>query len=260
MLKNKRHLEILEVLKQDSFVSVRELSVRLYASQPTIRRDLIFLEQQGYIRRSHGGAVLADGKNHTPLNFRKETKPKEKMQICQVAATLIQPESLIFVDASTTASYLSDWIKEGDRVSVVTNGLSLCHTLSKKHIPVFSTGGRVLKDSEAFVGRIAEENLSRFNGDWMFFSSSALSEDGMVSDYCEEETSLMQAMHRHSQRHVLLIEAGKFGNRSPFHRFSLDEIDYIVTNMALPEELLRRYRFSLIRQMLPVRLYEKKKN
>ena len=145
-------------------------------------------------------------------------------------------------------------------MSVVTNGLSLCHTLSKKHIPVFSTGGRVLKDSEAFVGRIAEENLSRFNGDWMFFSSSALSEDGMVSDYCEEETSLMQAMHRHSQRHVLLIEAGKFGNRSPFHRFSLDEIDYIVTNMALPEELLRRYRFSLIRQMLPVRLYEKKKN
>ena len=60
MYKNQRHTEILEILKEEGFCSVRELSERLYASLPTVRRDLNFLQREGLICRSHGGAIPAN--------------------------------------------------------------------------------------------------------------------------------------------------------------------------------------------------------
>ncbi|MBO5206861.1 MAG: DeoR family transcriptional regulator, partial [Clostridia bacterium] len=40
MLKNQRQLEIVEILKAEGFATVTSLSERLFASLPTIRRDL----------------------------------------------------------------------------------------------------------------------------------------------------------------------------------------------------------------------------
>lgn len=241
MFKNQRHKEIIEILKAEGFASVNDLSRRLYASQPTIRRDLILLEQMGYVRRNHGGAILADGKINTPVLFRKGTKPKEKAQICRLAATLIEPDSLIFIDASTTVAYLADFIKASDGVTVVSNGLPLCRALAQKQIRTFSTGGRLLKDSEAFVGRLAETAVREFYADLLFFSSSALNREGMISDYSEEETALRRVMLSRSKRSALLIEAGKFDGHSPFCAFPLSEVDYVVTNMELPSETIDRF-------------------
>ena len=81
MFKNQRHEEILEILKKEGFAGVCDLSKRLFASQPTIRRDLDILEKQGYIRRSHGGAILANGNLNTPVPYRKGKHAKEKAQI-----------------------------------------------------------------------------------------------------------------------------------------------------------------------------------
>ena len=57
-----RQKEILAILGKKSDVSVTELCERLFVSAPTIRRDLQFLEKEGLIRRTHGGAALLRGR------------------------------------------------------------------------------------------------------------------------------------------------------------------------------------------------------
>ncbi|MBQ8849712.1 MAG: DeoR/GlpR transcriptional regulator [Clostridia bacterium] len=245
MLKNQRHFEILEILKNEGFAEVRTLGERLYASQPTIRRDLDFLEKQGYIRRSHGGAVLADDRINTPVSFRRGTKAREKAQICKLAASLIRSGSLIFADASTTAAHLADAIHERDNVTVVTNGYPICRALSEKDIRVFSTGGRLLKNSMAFVGTQAEEAVRKFNAEWLFFSSSSLDENGVISDYSEEETALRIAMRSGARRSVFLCDSTKFGKTSAFRAFTVSEIDYVVTDAPLPQHILNTHGFLL---------------
>lgn len=257
MLKNQRHCELLDILKEDGFASVRDLSERLYASQPTVRRDLIYLEQHGYVRRNHGGAILANGTVNTPIPFRKGTKPKEKAQICQLAATLLHPDTLIFTDASTTAVHLVDYIKESDHISVLTNGMLMCHALAEKNFRTFMTGGRLLKDSEAFVGATAERTVREFYADYFFVSAASISEDGVVSDYSEEETHLRRTMRENSRKTVLLIEAGKFGTRSPFCVFTLAEVDFVVINMELPPVLCEQYHLTLTAKSDNVCLYQK---
>ncbi|MBQ8551745.1 MAG: DeoR/GlpR transcriptional regulator [Clostridia bacterium] len=245
MLKNQRHVEILEILKNQSFASVHELGERLYASQPTIRRDLDILEKQGYIRRSHGGAMLADDKGGAPVSFRRGTKTQEKMRICRLAATLINAGDVIFIDASTTASYLADHIRESDGVIVVSNGYQVCRTLVENNVKIFSTGGRMLRDSMAFAGRFAEKTVSEFNADIMFFSCSGLNMDGVISDYSEEEISLRHVMHSRAKNTVFLCDSGKFGGTSAFREFLLSELDYVVTDEPLPAEILKKSSFIL---------------
>ena len=259
MLKNQRHNEIIEILKKEGFAEVRSLGDRLYASQPTIRRDLDLLEKQGYIRRSHGGAMLADDKINTPVSFRRGTKAREKAQICRLAASLIKSGSLIFADASTTASHLADVLNERDNVTVVTNGYPICRALSENNVQVFSTGGRLLKNSMAFVGSQAEEAVRRYNADWLFFSSSSLDNDGMISDYSEEETALRIAMRTGAQRSVFLCDSTKIGKASAFRAFSLSEVDCIVTDTPLPESMLNTHGFVLQKNEGGAFLYGKEK-
>lgn len=258
MFQNGRHQEILEILKNERFASVQDLSRRLFASPPTIRRDLTALEKQGYVRRSHGGAILADDKAGIPVSFRSGRHMAEKLRICRVAATLISPASLIFTDASTTALHIADHVKDPDRITALTNGYLSCKHMSEQGIRVFSTGGRLLGDSLAFVGEIAAENVRRYNADIMFFSSSSLDERGMISDYSEEETELRLAMFRQASVRVFLCDSTKFGKRSAFNLCSLSDVDYVITGASLPQSAIRECGLHLISQT-DAYLYQKEK-
>ena len=58
MIKNERQQQILNILQQANYASVDQLVQMTYSSPPTIRRDLNYLEEQGYVTRNHGGAML----------------------------------------------------------------------------------------------------------------------------------------------------------------------------------------------------------
>ena len=240
MLKNQRHNEILKILKDEHFASVRYLGDKVHASQPTIRRDLGFLEKQGYVHRSHGGVMLADGRTNIPVPFRKSTRLKEKSNICRLASKLIESGQTLFIDASTTAFCLSDYLKNDDDLTVITNGMSLCRTLSENKLRVFSTGGRLVRESEAFVGRLAEDAAANFYADLMFFSSSALDDGGVISDYSEEETNLRIVMKSSSRKTVFLCDSGKFNTRSAFKVFELGDVDYFVTNETISDDIVQK--------------------
>ncbi|OCG79475.1 hypothetical protein A9G42_00235 [Gilliamella sp. Nev6-6] len=53
----KRRLQIAEIVRKQGEVKVDELSQLLQVSNVTIRQDLTYLEQQGYLKRSFGGAI-----------------------------------------------------------------------------------------------------------------------------------------------------------------------------------------------------------
>ena len=50
---------IMDELYAQQVVTVQALAEKLQVAPMTIRRDLHLLEQQGLIKKSHGGAVLA---------------------------------------------------------------------------------------------------------------------------------------------------------------------------------------------------------
>lgn len=245
MHKTERQDEILAILKKNKYASVQDLGAALYASQPTIRRDLASLEAAGYVMRSHGGVILRDERIDTPVAFRSSTKTHQKMLISHTAASLIGDSRTIFIDASTTASYIAGGIRSCEKLMVVTNSLRVAEELADGAPEVWCTGGRLLRTSLAFVGNQSIRCASDFCVDIAFFSSSALGTDGVIQDYSPEETEIRRTVLRSAAKKVFLCDSSKFGQTSPFRVCAITEVDCIITDTPLPPDIRTQDAFTL---------------
>ena len=58
---NIRQQEILKLVHEMGYVSIDKLAEKFRVSQQTVRRDIIFLNDQQLVQRHHGGAALPPG-------------------------------------------------------------------------------------------------------------------------------------------------------------------------------------------------------
>jgi len=238
MLKDERLLKICEILRKERFATVEKLSELLYFSRPTIRRDLALLEKEGRVKRSHGGAMIrTDNDTDIPIGYRHGKKHNEKIKMCRMAVKLVKPNNVIFIDGSTTAQNIAHYLPENMELTVVTNSIVVSDILSKKNIRTYCTGGKLIPESRAFAGSMAENFIRGFSADIMFFSSSALANDGKICDWSEAETSLRRVMLECSRKKVFMCDETKFGKKSVFVLGTLSEVDIIITDKELPKEL-----------------------
>lgn len=238
MSKNQREEEILEILKERQYATVDYLAARLYISPSSIRRDLSELEGKGYVRRSYGGAALVSQPLFTaPFSVRNQKNRKEKMAIVRNAAKLIRPGTSVFIDSSTTALHFADVLSPDLNITVYTNNMQLAYLLASRRIRTYAAGGLVSEfDSVVTTGSYALEMLGNIYVDQMFFTSTALREDGQIMDVNEEETVVRKFMLGHSQQRVFLCSGERFGRFSQHMVTSVDSVEYVVSDDELPGE------------------------
>ena len=235
MIKDERYEQILQILDDEKYISASALAKRLFVSLPTIRRDLAELQHRNLILRSHGGAKkVGNGLYQIPLDFRKATKQSEKKHLCRAAAKLIKDNDTVFIDASTTLLPLAEEISHMKNVTVVTNGINLALLLNKHNIKTYCTGGEVMDNSIAFAGGYAEEFVSNFNFDIMFYSSYGVSSQGYAVDPFLPENHLRRAVSKHSKKTVLVCDGDKFNLCAPHNIMKIQDLDFLITNTTLP--------------------------
>ena len=234
------------MLSKEKFLSVNTLAERLFASLPTVRRDLTALEASGLVKRCHGGVMLYDGKETSPVYFRQGKSTSEKARMAKVAASLLSVGDVIYVDASSTALRVADNVDKSGKYTVITNGLLAAKKFAESGAFVYSTGGRLLTDSYAFVGHTAEESLDKYNADIMFFSAASLSDKGVISDWSEEECNMRVAMTKHAKTKVFMCDSTKFATTSAFKLFPISKVDYVVCDAPLSDKILSSFSLALV--------------
>ena len=231
MHKTEREEQIVEVLKSSGFVSVKDLSDILYISESSVRRDLTELENKGIVKRSYGGAKLITANtNVLPFYTRAFSSVSEKKIIAQKASELIKDESIIFLDQSSTAYFLAQEICDKSGLTVITNNIEILVLLSQYDMRVHSSGGILSKDNRnCLIGRNAQKTFENIYADFCFFSAKSLSEDGIISDYTQEEVFVRNSMLANAQCKVFLCNGEKFGSHSNYKQCSLADIDYLIS-------------------------------
>lgn len=230
-MKSERHQKIIEMIENRNFVSVSDLANELYVSEPTVRRDLAFLESQGFIRRSHGGATGKSG-NDTPFDYRTGKVPRVKLNMSRAAASLIQNGDTVFIDGSTSCRHIADHLEGLSDVTVVTNGAPIMSKLCQiPGITVYSTGGQLIKNSQSFAGMRAQLFVTDFYFDKMFFSSSAVDKSGNITDYSLPETQLRRSVFERTRKKVFLCDKSKYGIMCGYFVASLNDIDIVISDM-----------------------------
>lgn len=229
--------KILELLETQQHASIDDLAMVLSVSPSTVRRLLTTLQNKGLVTRTHGGVKINADNNFTPnFSFRIHQNSFEKKKIALSAIKLIKNGDIIFLDGSTSAFYIAEYLKEFENIRVITNGIDTLSLLSKNNIPAYSTGGEVSAENPSvLVGRYAEDTINNFHADIAFFSTRALDERGEIYDCYEEENFIRRAMIKNAKVKVFLCDATKIGKTSPYHLCSAKDVDYIVSNQPLPD-------------------------
>ena len=111
MLTEKRYEVILNLLNEKNSVTVTEIKELLGISESTIRRDLAALDKAGKLIKVFGGAVAADGGFTTAepsVAQKAEINKDEKTAIARYAASLIERDDFVYLDAGTTEAVVGN--------------------------------------------------------------------------------------------------------------------------------------------------------
>lgn len=211
----KRERDILELLVQKKEITVAELARTLYASEPSIRRDLKHLEQQHLLHRTHGGAVLDESgisEIKIPFMIRELEDAEEKFLIARQAIQLVEDEDVVFLDASTSACCMVPLLAEKKGITVITNGIRTITKCSECHIRTIAIGGDVVNSCYAMVGEAACAAIDGYHAHICFFSCRSMSENGVLTDIAEKENYVRRHMIAHASRSYLLLTQSKIGH------------------------------------------------
>ena len=132
MLTEERLQGIERIVKEKGSASIPELMERMGISESTARRDLTLLDKQGRLQKVRGGAMIIGDvystKEDTVLQ-KKDRNLEEKVEIAKYAASLIEPNDFVYLDAGTTTELMIDYLTEKD-ITFVTNAVSHARKLS----------------------------------------------------------------------------------------------------------------------------------
>ncbi len=232
MAKNKRFDEILKLLNENEYLTVAYLCEKLHYSPATIRRDITAMQQNGIIKKSYGKiSFVNDNKRYIPpYELCQQSFAQKKMQIASVAAKMIKNNQVIYLNGGTTSAYIANFLVPSHEITVITNNIELALNLKNRNIHVFCTGGELTTLTSSLYGKITRDMLLQINIDIMFFSSTSLSESGIISEpNCDIVLTIQTAM-RQSEKVVYLVNDDKIGSSSMFNVCNIEEVNTVISN------------------------------
>lgn len=247
MLPTQRRQRILEDINRTGAGTVAGLSEKYGVSETTIRRDLKLLEDDGHVRRTHGGAVSEQRENDTSTIVAREKRKRlyaeQKRQIARyVAQQLIEDGDIIMLGGGTTVNAIVPWLADKSDLTVVTNGLAIAgdlhHTL-RQHgdATIICSGGILRSVSSTFVGPVAERFFHEFHVNKLFLSATGLTLDTGVTDPSMLETQVKKAMIASASEVVIIMDSSKFTVKSLLTVLNVEDIDVLVTDEGITSEM-----------------------
>lgn len=246
MIPAERRARVLDQMRQRGAVSIRELCDALGASASTVRRDLDWLFEHGYIQRTHGGATL---KQYPQSTFEPEaaiaahTAREQKEAIAAAAAELVAPGQSILLDSgSTVAAVAKALALRRIPLTAVTNDIAIAGGLAEVgDMRVVVLGGTLRPGSTTLIGEPAEGFLSTLHADICFVGAHSVS-GSVLTETSLEVARMKRLMLGAARQKILLVDSSKFRAPSFTTICNVDEVDRIFTDDGLPDRTVAELR------------------
>lgn len=246
--RQERIARILETLLKSGSASIRDLAASLEVSEMTIRRDLELLSTEGKIRLFHSGAAPAnpspDGQRQGfSLSDARSPGAEEKMRIGRKAASLVEANDVIIVDAGATTEWLTRSLPPDLPLTILCFALNIALEAGRHpaHRVVLAGGAlrgeTLVCESPEGVGLIR-----RYRANKAFLSAGGASDTMGVTTIDAAEAELKKAAVASSQTRILLADSRKFGRVTPSWFADLADFDAIVTDPGISLEYVEIVR------------------
>lgn len=255
MFVEERQEKILELLREDGKVKVKELSERFAVTEDCIRKDLASMEKKNLLKRTYGGAILRENMHpgHTDIvSERNHQNIAEKQSIAKKAVSLLKDGDVIFLDIATTnIEFAKEIIKSGKKVKVVSSMLGVANLFAADGSADFIMLGGELKQSQnGMLGAVTLEMMKHFRFDYAFLGVvGADVNENEISTYLSEDGTLKHMAIRRSAKSYLMMEKKKFDFRGNYVYATFDDISGVICETSPGREVaeaLKKYHIELL--------------
>lgn len=235
MLIEERRQHIFAIAQKHGRVLVEDLSQSLGISRITIRKDLDYLQSQGLLHRTHGGALLPGNStlSDPSLQEKEGRHSKEKQRIASAAANLVQEGQCILIDSGTTTTAIAKALKRFSHLTIITNAVNIAGELSGTNFEVLLTGGSLRKNSFSLVGPLAEDMLHEMHADILFLGVDGFDLEVGLTTPNVMESRVNRAMVKASSLVVAVCDSTKFNRRSLSKIVDATAIHHVITDSGL---------------------------
>jgi len=236
---------ILKELRQAGSVSVEALCNQLSVSLATVRRDLEKLEQQGLLRRTHGGAVPIEPLFYEAFRHNQSFQDElgryadEKRRIARAASELVSQGDMVAITAGTTTIEVVRSLHSVSGITVVTNTVNVAMELStRKDINVFMTGGLLRGDWFSLVGPAASATMERVFVNIMFIGANGIDAQKGLTCFNADEAEINCTMVRQAKRRIAVADHSKLGVVTDWLICPTDAIEMLITDDGATEKMI----------------------
>lgn len=224
---NARQNQIVQLVNERKRIQVTELVELIGVSGVTIRQDLNFLEQEGYLKRVHGAATTLQSDD---IDNRLEVHFNIKQSLANKAADLVARNETVLIEGGSANALLARTLAERGDVTIVTPSAYIAHLIRNTTANIILLGGVYQHQGESLVGPLTKLCIENIH-----FSTAFLGVDGFHQDTGFTSRDMMRAdiastILAKQRRNIILTDSSKFGQIYPSTIGRFDQISILLTD------------------------------
>ncbi|KTR91330.1 DeoR faimly transcriptional regulator [Microbacterium testaceum] len=230
MLAAARKDALLERLRRDGRLVVKDVALELGLSEDSIRRDLRELDAAGLAVRVYGGALPASPAV-ADYGARGTVARSSKSRVAAAALDLIEPGATVLLDGGTTTLALVEALPRSFAGTVITHSPTIAAALLHHEAEVIVIGGRVFKHSAVACGSAAVEAAQRISADIFFLGVTGVHPAAGFTTGDADEAAMKRVLAERAAETYVLASEEKLGAASRFGILPLDAVAGVVADL-----------------------------
>lgn len=240
-----RQKKMIEYIETNTSAQIHELAQHFHVSEATVRRDLDDLDQQGALRRTHGGAIKVDRSTSYEHMYSEKISlmTEEKQRIAEAAARMVHNGDTVMIDSGTTTLFIAQALARHENLTLITNDLCIAYqTQIHPSSTLIVTGGMRRQGRQELVGTVPENFIRDTHVDIAFIGVDGIDLTGGATNANFAEVGVKRLMLKSGMRSVIAADHTKFGRVALARICDLTEADLILTDAGVEDDMLSRLR------------------
>lgn len=232
---------IREILTEKKQIDISQLSSLLNVTEVTIRRDLEKLESEGFLNRTHGGAVLVETASTSfpsqIFELDKETEESLKM-LGELSGFLINDNDVIFLGPGMSNRFFYNALKNKHNITIVTNDILVAINIAVNapETKIICPSGELNNGTLQLYGRIGEDVLSTLNYNVAFIDVDGITMERGYTVSSIDKVYLIQDILKSTDKAIAVCSHKKFNQSSFVPLGPLNMFSTIISNEQTPKE------------------------
>lgn len=245
----KRRLDIAEIVRKTGEIKVDDLAEMLAVSGVTIRNDLNYLEQQGYLKRSFGGAIYtAQPANITVGREISHAQPLDNAIVLELArqvARQVRDGETIYLGPGDVLRKSIPFMAEYRELCLVVNDLA--HVAPARDFidgEMVLLGGVLAAGGQTLGGELAIQSLRQYQPSRCMVVVESISDDGTLNVASEATAALLRESIIASSQCVVVIAKRPVHGEARHAVGVIENVSAVITPQMVAAEYHSRFLAS----------------